>query len=98
MDDDRRRTYIVECFEPGAARADIAAEASRARAAAAELRVEGHGVDYLSSMVVQEDEVVFHIFSADQPETVREASTRAGVPFERIIVSLALDPVREDGR
>jgi hypothetical protein len=86
------RTYLVECYAPGIEQRAVEAAAGRARAAAAELRSEGRHVAYVNSMLVCEDEVVFHLFAADGPAAVHDASVRAGVAFERVVETVALDP------
>jgi hypothetical protein len=86
-----RRTYLVECYAPGIDRARVGSEAARAAAAAAELRADGVSVEYLQALLVCADEVVFHVFASDGAAAVREASLRAGVAFERVLESVALD-------
>lgn len=80
-----RHTYAVECYEPGVARAAVERAAGRAREAAATLRAEGREVEHLDTLLMPEDEIVFHLFEADAPGTVREVSMRAGVAFERVL-------------
>ena len=78
-------TYAVECYEPGVERAAVEGAARRARDAAAAFRAEGHPVEHLDTLLMPEDEIVFHLFAADAPETVREVSERAEVAFERVL-------------
>lgn len=80
-----RRTYLVECFAPGIEPPSVEAAARRARASAAALQAEGRDVNYVNAILVCDDEVIFHVFTAEGPEAVREASVRAQVPFERIV-------------
>lgn len=82
------RTYLVECYAPGIEPQAVQEAAVRARAAAAELRDEGRQVEYVNGMLVCEDEIVFHLFTADDPGSVRDASVRAGVGFERILATI----------
>ena len=63
---------------------------NRAHAASAELRNEGRKVEYVGAILVPADEVVFHVFAAECMATVREASTRASVEYERVVESVAL--------
>jgi hypothetical protein len=84
------RTYLVECYRPGLERAEVESASDRVHAASAELRAEARKVDYIGAILVPEDEVVFHVFAADCPDTVREASIRASVDYERIVESVPL--------
>jgi hypothetical protein len=79
------RTYLVECYTPGIDRAAVESAGARATAAAAQMRAEGHRVEYVQALFVSADEAVFHVFAADEPTAVREAVIRAGVAFERIV-------------
>ena len=88
------KTYLVECYSPGVARAEVESAAARAAGASAELRNEGCGVDYVGAILVPADEVVFYVFASACAKTVREASVRAAVPFERVVESIAVDPPR----
>ena len=88
------KTYLVECYSPGIARMEVEAAAERAVAACAELREEGCGVDYVGAMLVPADEVVFHVFASPCARVVREAGLRAGVPFERVVESVAVPTPR----
>ena len=90
-------TYLVECYVPGIDREALESAASRAAAAAEQLRGDGVAVEYLQAVLVCADEVVFHVFASDGPSAVREASERAGVSFERVLESVALDAQRPEG-
>jgi hypothetical protein len=84
------RTYLVECYKPGLERADVEFAADRARAASAKLREEGRKVQYVGAILVPGDEVVFHVFASECERTVREASVRASVVYERVVESIAI--------
>jgi hypothetical protein len=85
-----RQWFLVECYAPGIERTAVQSAGLRARAASAELREEGHAVEYLGALLVPEDEVVFHIFSSGSACTVHEASVRACVAHERVVESIAV--------
>jgi hypothetical protein len=85
-----RRTYLVECYQPGIERAEVELATDRALTASAELRDEGREVEYVGALVVPGDEVVFHIFAAESAATVREASVRASVTYERVVESFPI--------
>jgi hypothetical protein len=84
------RTFLVECYAPGIRPPTAEAAAGRARASAAALRDEGRDVEYVNTIFVRDDEVVFHVFTAAGPDAVREASVRAEVPFERIVEAVTI--------
>lgn len=84
------RTYLVECYTPGIAQDAIEATAQRAREAVEAARITGRTIEYVNAIFVPDDEVVFHTFLSDDIETVRQASVAAGIPFERIIESVAV--------
>ena len=79
---------MVECYSPAIELRDVERSGHRATAAAAELRKNGRPVDYMGALLVPGDEVVFHLFAAKSLRTVREASMRAGVEFERVLESI----------
>ena len=84
------RPYLLECYKPGLERAEVESATDRALAAAAKLREEGRKVEYVGAILVPEDEVVFHVFAAESPDAVHEASVRASVEYERVVESVAV--------
>lgn len=89
---EQRRTFLVECYAPGIERPEVEAAGQRATRAAAALRAEGRTIEYLRALYVPGDEAVFHVFAADDADTVREASARAALDFERVVESIAVTP------
>jgi hypothetical protein len=92
--DSLSRTYLVECCEPGIARAQVESASERAMAASAELRDEGRTVEYVGAIFVPGDEVVFHVFAAESAATVSAATTRASVAYERVVESVSVGRLR----
>ena len=90
--DATHRTYLVECYAPGIDQPAVEAAATRAREAAAGLEAGGGAIEYLGAWLVASDEVVFHSFRSEGPDLVREASTSAGLAFERIVESVGIGP------
>jgi hypothetical protein len=86
------KSYLVECYWPGVSEQTLLEATHRARKATAELQQEGKKIRFLDSILVLADETVFWLFQGSEA-AVRTASTRAGVPFERV-----LESVRVDGR
>ncbi len=85
------RTFLVERYSPGLDRVAVVAEAERARAASAELRASGAGIDYVGAVLVPQDEVVFHLFRSPDADLVRDVIMRAGLTFERVVESVVLE-------
>jgi hypothetical protein len=88
-------TYLVECFWPGVTREAVEAANERARARAALLRREGSSVRFLGSLLVPADEVVFFQFTATSSEEVARASLEAQLPFDRVALSVWLEPAEK---
>ncbi len=87
------RTYAAECYEPGVREASVEDAAQRADAAASALRANGREVEYREALLMPGDEVVFHLFAAEDPDSVREACAHAQIGPERI-----LDVIEVGGR
>jgi hypothetical protein len=85
-----RRSYLVECYWPGVSEDKLAAATERTRTAASELRLDGHELRFLGSILVLADETVFCLFDGLEAD-VRAVSEQAGVPFERVLESLRID-------
>jgi uncharacterized protein DUF4242 len=73
-------TYLVERYLPGRDRAWL-------EAALARLPKNRHGVTYLGSTYVPEDDSCFCRFQADTADDVRDTNEIAGVPFARIVAA-----------
>jgi hypothetical protein len=84
------RTYAVECYSTDVDRSGVERLAARAREVAAALRNRGDSVDYLGALLVPGDEVVFYLFESPSAKAVREASSEAGIVFERVLESIAI--------
>lgn len=85
------RTFLVECYLPGVAAADVAAAGERARQAAEELRASGGEIAYLGALFMAADEAVFHQFRASNAAVVVDASRLAGLAFERVVESVDVE-------
>jgi hypothetical protein len=93
---DGARGYLVECYWPGVTEQAVADAAHRAVQAAAEIRRQGHDVDFLTAILVPADETIFCLFEG-QEAAVRTASDRAGIPVERVLESVRVDGTRVIG-
>jgi hypothetical protein len=76
--------YVAECFWPGVTPADVELLDERVASAVAELG----SVRYLGCLLLREDEVVLCRF-AGPLGTVEAVATRARVPYERLLCTLA---------
>ena len=89
---------------PESQAADVAADGDRARTAAEALRRDGRRIEYVRGLLLPLDEVVFHLFLAQDAGLVREAVSRAAVSCERIVESIVVEtgsdarPSPPDGR
>jgi hypothetical protein len=84
------QTYVVECYWPAVTEQQHAAAATRARTAVGEARSRGREVEFLGSILIPVEETVFCLFTGSEDD-VRAASTRAGLPFERVLESIPSD-------
>jgi len=82
------RTYLVECFWPGVDEAQVAAAAERV---ADDASVVCHEL-----ILVPADEIVLGLFHARSQTAIAEASRRAGLPSERIVESIRIQPGDQD--
>jgi hypothetical protein len=90
-DPKQQRTFLLECYAPDIGLGDVEAVGRRAATAAAQLRGEGHSIEYVRALFVPGDDAVFHVFVADLIETVRKAGERAAISFERVVESVAVE-------
>jgi hypothetical protein len=81
-------TYMAECFWPDVRAEDIEQGAERIRGSASRLLREGRRVDFLGSILMPGDEVVFYLFESDSADNVREVCEHAGITFERVVESV----------
>ena len=85
----RGNVYLVEHYAPGLTVDGLGCWAARVRETAVAMGREGRAVRYLRSTIVPADEALLCVFEAGSEELVREAYSRAGVPFERLSVAIA---------
>ena len=91
--------FLVELYVSGVDPGAVERDAERARLGAEELTREGKPVRYLRSIFVPEDETCFFLFEAASADSVREAATRAALPFERVAGAITgSDAVARGGR
>jgi hypothetical protein len=90
------RTYLVESYWPGVTEKAYTDGATRAEAVARRLRASGLDVEFLGGVLVPGDEVAFWRFAAASAAGVAEASSQAGLAYDRVLecVELTADAVR----
>ncbi len=82
--------FMVECYAAASGADASAAVVDRVRAACADLRTAEADVAYLGALVVPDDELAFHVFTATNADDVLEVSRRAGLRVERVMESVAI--------
>jgi hypothetical protein len=85
------RTFLVECYAPGAHAQGVAVVGDRLRAAATEMSRAGRDVAYAGSLLVAEDEIVIHVLNARDGELVRNVIAATGLACERVVESIPID-------
>jgi|SRR5438105_1208466 len=81
--------FLVELYLSRSDEAAVQRDAERARLAAEQVNGEGMPVRYVRSIFVPDDETCFLLYEAGSAEAVREAATRAALPFERVSETVA---------
>ena len=79
--------YAAKCYWPGVTASALEQAAARA-AADVDIGVAsstGNAVDFLGSILFQDDEVVLCLFDAPSRTVVWRTTERAGIPCERVI-------------
>ena len=84
--------YMVERNLPGIEIEQLAAAQKRAIEAGKSLTAEGKQVRYIRSTFVPGEHTCMCLFEAANPQIVKEANERAGVPFTRIVEAMDLTP------
>jgi Protein of unknown function (DUF4242) len=83
--------YLAELYLPRSGSGSLREAAVRARSTADEMTREGTPIRYLRAIFLGEDEVCLHLYEADSPELVFEASRRAAIPVERVTEAMDVD-------
>ena len=86
--------YTAKCFWPGVSEADLAAAAARARHTAGE----HPQTTFRGALYLPGDELVLCLFDSPSRAGVKRASEEAGMPCERVIESVWIEPRLEERR
>jgi hypothetical protein len=81
--------FLLEVYVPRTDGLAVERGEERARIAADELAREGTPVRFLRSIFVPEDETCFYLCEAASTDAVSQLAKRAGLPFERVVESVA---------
>lgn len=84
--------YAAKCYWPGVSEDEI--ERLFNHATQADSDPAASGATYLGSLLFSDDDLVLCLFKATSRAAVNRASERLGIPCERIIDSVWLDPDR----
>ena len=83
------REFLVEAYVPRFAAGGGARYADDVSAAAERTCGEGRYVRLRRWILIPEDETGFYLFHAQSREAVREAATRGGLKFERVVEAVS---------
>jgi hypothetical protein len=84
--------YAAKCYWPGITRTQL--EQATARTSGARSNAGASEVNYLGALLFSNDDLVLCLFEAPSRTAVKRASEQAGIPCERVMGSVWLDPHR----
>jgi hypothetical protein len=87
------RYHLVELHRPQDGWVGLQTQAAQARSAAEQISSEGTPVRFLRSIFVPDDEACFHLYEGTAA-AVAEASSRALIPFDRIVETVSQAGIR----
>jgi hypothetical protein len=76
--------YLVEWYGRELTAQPLDETVAKLDAGAVAMRAEGSTVRLLMALIARPDQVLYSVFSAPSPDTVRQACERAGFPAERV--------------
>ena len=83
------RTFFVESYVPRLDDATAAALSSRLRAAIAELRREGHTLEWLRSFALVDEETYVWMLKAADVDEIALVNQRARVPYDHVVEAVS---------
>lgn len=84
--------YVVERYLPGLVYRELLRSLQPLWQASREVQSEATLVRYLGSTIVPGDEACFCEFDGPSVASVAEVNRRAGLPFDRIVPAVIIDP------
>ncbi len=82
--------YAAKCYWPGVSREDL--EVVAIRSARFGRESQDQDLSYRGSLLFSEDDLVLCLFDGPSPTAVKRASELVGIPCERVMASVWLDP------
>ena len=89
-DGDPIEIFLVERYWPDVDVDELRRVLPRLESAATVMRSEGRQVDYIGSILMPVDQVVFTLVAATDEREIRQLNERAGLPVDRIAKAIAL--------
>jgi hypothetical protein len=84
----RQPCYLVEWYRPEVTGQPLDETVAKLDAGIVAIRAEGSAVRLLMALTACSDQVLYSVFAASSPETVRRACERAGFPVERLTAGI----------
>lgn len=85
-------TFMAECFWPGVTFEQVAEAGESVRQAALAINSDGLLARYNGSILIPTDEIALFLFEASSLAVASDLNQRAGIPSERILEVVRLDP------
>ncbi len=82
--------YLVEWYRREVTARPLDETVAKLDATIEAMRAEGSAVRLLMALTARSDQVVYSVFAASSPETVRQACERAGLPVERLTAGIEI--------
>ena len=82
--------YLVEWYRPEFTAQPLDETVAKLDASIEAMRAEGSTVRLLMALTARSDQVLYSVFAASSPETVRQACERAGFPVERLTAGIEI--------
>ena len=89
-DGDPIEIFLVERYWPDVDVDELRRALPRLESAVTAMRSEGREVEYLGSILMPIDQVVFTLVAAADEREIRQLNERAGLPVDRIAKAIAL--------
>ena len=89
-DGDPIEIFLVERYWPDVDVDELRRALPRLESAVMAMRSEGREVEYLGSILMPIDQVVFTLVAATDEKEIRQLNERAGLPVDRIAMAIAL--------
>ena len=80
--------FLVEWYGPEAIGRPLDETVAKLDAEITAIQAEGSAVRLLMALTAHSDQVLYSVFAASSPDTVRQACERAGLPAERVTAGI----------